>query len=185
MNLHESGIVCTKSKLWKKKKIIISIIDYMIEQGYEFQELVFGEPNNFVFADQYHEIENVLKRKGFFGIRIKFKNDHTLFEINSNTNGVDNVKYDIFTEDEVTLEQAQEQLEELSNIIGSTSETLVKSGELIQRHRRIRLAVLIVALAIGMYFLNVHLLLLNIVELAFSFFPLLFILLLIDRFRRR
>lgn len=185
MDLHDNGVICTKSKLWKRKKIILSIIDYMLTQDYQFQELVFGEPNNFVFADEYHEIEGILKKKGYFGIRLKFKRFNTIFEVHSNTNGINNVKYEIFTDDEEDFEEAKTQLNDISNIIGSSNESLVKSSEFLSKQRKLRTGILIVTLAVGLYFLNVYVLLWNILELALSFAPILFILLLIDRFRRR
>lgn len=185
MNLHKRGVICSKSKLWKRKAILKSIVDYMLSEGYEFLELVYGEPNNFVFADQYNEIEPLLKRKGFFGIRIKFKNENTLFEINSNTNGVDNVKYDIYSENDETLNDTVEQLEAVSSIIGSSNEALIKSGEFLVKQRKIRNIVLLVLLLIGLYFLNVHIFLFNLVSVAYSFIPFLFLFLIIDRFRRR
>lgn len=185
MDLHDSGVICTKSKLWKRKQILINIIDYMISKGYTFEELVYGEPNNFVFADEYHEIESVLKRRGFFGIRIKFSNSSTIFEINSNTNGVDNVKYDIFTEGELTLRTAKEHLIEISKIIGSSSEVLVKSSEFIAKQRRIRNAVLLVGLLVIIYFLNIHVLFLNLVSVAYTFSPILFFFILFSLLRRR
>ena len=157
----------------------------MISQGFEFVELVYGEPNNFVFADEYHEIEGILKKKGFFGIRIKFRNNVTIFEINSNTGGTNNVKYDIFTEGELTLRNAKLYLNELSRIIGSSNEAIIKSSELIQRHRKIRNAVLLVAILIIVYFLNVHILLLNLVSVLYTFSPILFIYIVFLLLRRR
>ena len=185
MDIHKNGVICSKNKLWKKKTIIKSIIDYMIDQGYDFQELVYGEPNNFVFADEYKEIEPLLKRKGFFGIRIKFRNSNTFFEIHSNTNGVDNVKYEIFSENGETLNEALSLLSDVSSIIGSSNETLIKSGEFLVKQRKIRNIVLLLTLLLGLYFLNVHVLLFNLVSVAYSFIPFLFLFLLIDRFRRR
>lgn len=185
MDRNESGIICTKSRLWKRKQILINIIDYMINQGYEFVELVYGEPNNFVFADEYHEIESVLKRKGFYGIRIKFRNSVTVLEINSNTGGTNNVKYDIFTEGEMTLRSAKEHISEISNIIGSSSEVLVKSGEFLEKQRKIRNIVLLVLLLVVIYFLNIHVLFLNLVSVAYTFSPILFFFLVFSLLRRR
>ncbi len=185
MDLHESGVICTKRKLWKRKQTIKNIVEYMLKSGYEFIELVYGEPNNFVFADEIHEIDSVLKRKGFFGIRMKFKNNVTVFEINSNTNGVENVKYDIFTEGELTLRNAKNQIEELSKIIGSSSEVLVKSGEFIQRQRKIRNIILLVTALVIIYFFNIHILLLEFVWVIYSFAPILFIFLIFSLLRRR
>lgn len=185
MDIHENGVICTKSKLWKRRKIIVSIIDTMVNDGYHFLELVFGEPNNFVFADQYHEIEDVLKKKGFFGIRLKFQKDHTIFEIHSNTNGTNNVKYEIFTDSEQGLEDCKTHLDILKSLIGSSNEALVKGSEFLDKQSKVRNLILLLALLVGLYFLNVYVLLWNLVQIATRFLPFLFFLLLFDRYRRR
>ena len=96
MDVYRNGAICTKIRLWKHKQIIVDIVDSLVDKGYEFKELVYGEPNDFVFTDDYTMIIPTLKKKGgFIGIRLKFQLDNNVIEISCNTNGVDNVKYDI------------------------------------------------------------------------------------------
>lgn len=185
MDKQDNGIICTKRKLWKRKNIVKDIVDYMIKEEYTFEEVVIGEPNNFIFADEYHEIDGLFTKKGFFGIRIKFRNDDSIIEISSNTNGLNNVLYNIFSKNTETLQEAKNRIEDIKNIIGTSSEALVISTEFLERQRRIRNIVVIILVLIGLYFFNVHVLLLNLVSILYSFLPFLFIYLLIDRFRRR
>ena len=185
MDIHKTGVLCTKRKLWKKQNTITQVVDYMLQEGYQFIELVYGEPNNFVFADEYNEIKDVLKKKGFFGIRIKFKNNSSQIEIHSNTNGIDNVKYDVFTETEMSFKQIEETLEQIKNIIGSSNDTLIKGEEFFQKRRQLRLAIMIVLGVITLYFLNVHILIFNFVYLVVTSIPLFFVFYFIYLFMRR
>lgn len=185
MEIHKNGVLCTKKNIWKKKKLIIAVIDYMINAKYEFVELVYGEPKNFTFADEYHEIEKVLKKKGFYGIRIKFKNNDNIVEFHANTNGIQNVKYDVFTASELSFKHVLEDLEKVSSIIGSSNETLVKGGELLYRKRKYTYIAIALVGAIALYFLNVYVFLFRSIASIFSIAPLFTFLLLFYFLRRR
>lgn len=156
MDIHDMGVICTKSKLWNKKTLLPKIITLMEEKGYQFKELVRGEPSNFVFADQSYEIEKTLKIKGsFFGVRMKFQNNHTIISINSNTNGINNVKYEIYTDTEEHLKKAIQDLDDVKLLIRPSSNTFAKSSEYFSEHKKLRFWIIVVLSVIALYFLNV------------------------------
>ena len=187
MDFHKNGVLCTKHRLWKKRTLVVDVIDSMIERGYQFKELVFGEPNNFVFADEYDEIDDLLKRKGgFYGIRIKFERPGVQVEINSNSDGIDNVQYVIFTEYEHTIEQVLTDLEDVKLLMKPSNETVEKLSEYIIKRPKIRNTVIIVLIAITLYFLGIYVFLWDLIRILFSFSPFLmiYIIYLISRRRR-
>lgn len=155
MDIHKTGIICTKNKLWKHKSLLKHIIDEMIVRGYTFKELVRGEPSYFVFADQPDEIDKTLQMKGtYFGVRIKFQKDSTLISIHSNTNGIDNVKFEVYTESEDTMKLAMEEIEYIKSLIRPSSGTLVKIGEYVSTHKKVRTTLIIIVSVVILYLLN-------------------------------
>ena len=186
MDFYQSGIICTKHKLWKKKNTVLSIIDSLISKGYQFEEMVFGEPNDFVFSETYDNVIPTLSRKGnFFGIRIKFASSNYSFSIDSNTMGVDNVRFDIYADSEELLKSIKNDCLELITIIGATNESLTKGSEYLANNRKLVYTVVIILTAILMYFLGAYVFLFDIIYTIFSFAPILIIILLFSYFRRR
>jgi hypothetical protein len=186
MELHTSGIICTKHKLWKKKQTVLAIISDFLAKGYNFQEMVYGEPNDFVFTEKFEDVEKTLSRKGsFFGIRIKFTGDNSTISIDSNTMGIDNVRYDVFAETKEQLNIIVDHCKSLKSVIGSTSESITKSGDYLGQHPTL-VKVIIVAMVIAiLYFIGVLFFITDIILMIFSFAPILFIFLIFAYFRRR
>lgn len=186
MNIYEDGVVCTKIKFWKKKNTIMEVVDYLIGKGYTFKELVYGEPNDFVFADEYENILSTLSRKGhFIGIRIKFEFMDSAFEINSNTNGVDNVQYDIYAFNEREMALIKKDIEEIKLIINPSNESVSKLSEFLANNPNIVKAVIIVLAIVLLYFLGVHVFLFSIINFIFSVAPIFVIFIIISLIRRR
>ncbi len=186
MDNYVNGIICTKRKLWKKKEQVKDIVDFMIVKGYSFKELVYGEPNDFVFTEKYEDIDKTLSRKGsFFGIRLKFERTGVQLEIESNTNGVDNVKYSIFADQSEDLKKAENDSLELKEIIKATSNTISMVAEYLDNHRKFQLAIVVVLVIVLILAVNNFVPIVSMVSSIFMFSPLLFLYLLFVYFRRR
>lgn len=186
MDYNENGVLCTKHRLWKKRQLVKDIVDAMEERGYTFKELVYGEPNNFVFADYVEEIDDILRKKGgFYGIRIKFERPGVLLEINSNSDGIDNVHYDVFADNQGRIEQVLEDLDDITLMIKPSSDTVEKISEAIAKNPKVRNGVLLLLVGVILYFLGVHVFLFDIIGFLFSFSPFLVIYLIYIFWRRR
>lgn len=149
MEMQQSGVICTKHKLWKKKKTVMDIIDTLQDKGYIFEEMIYGEPNDFIFTEKYDDVVSTLSRPGsFFGIRIKFKSENYLFSIESNTMGIDNVRYDIYAEDEILFKEILQDCLELEEVIGPSSDTLAKGTEFFGNNTTIAYVVIAAMLVI-------------------------------------
>lgn len=186
MDFDESGIICTKNRLWKKKLLVIEIVDFMSELGYQFTELIYGEPDDFVFTEDYNEIMNKLKTKGnIFGIRIKFKKGENVVHVSSNTHGVDNVKYTVFAENEEELVVSRNDVMSLKELMKPSNDTVAKTSEYLVEHKNIRNGIIIVLVAILMYSLGAHVFFFDLISIIFSFAPILVIILLFSYFRNR
>ena len=186
MDIHENSVLCTKHRLWKKKDLVVLIVDYFVNNGYDFVELVFGEPNDFVFTEDRNKIIRTLSRKGsFYGIRLKFKNEKSIIEINSNADGVDNVHYTIYAEDQNILEETKEVLLNSIEIIKPSNDSIEKTSEFLSNNPKlVRWVIAVVVIVLG-YFLGVHVLLLDIISIVFSIVPVFIIFLVISYFMRR
>lgn len=185
MDYTETDVLCTKHKLWKKGSLVLELVDYLLHKGYVFKEVVIGEPNNFIFADHYDEIRPLFQKRGFYGIRIKVIYNDAILEINSNTDGIDNVQYTIYATDEANYQHLKSELESIRSIIGPSSESFATISEFIQTHRKLRNITILVLIAISLYFLGIHVFLFNIIQILFSFSPFLFIYIAYLVFRRR
>jgi hypothetical protein len=175
MDYSKSGVICTKNKLWKHKNLVLGIIYKLQEHGYGFNEVVIGEPNNFIFAESLDEVDELFTKKGFYGIRIKMSNDHVMIEINSNTDGVDNVQYTVFAETTGLLDVAIDHVMDTAYIIKPSNEQMASFSEWVDHHRQLRNIVIFILIGIVLYILGVHVLLLSLVTYAFSFSPFLVI----------
>lgn len=185
MDYTESGIVCTKHRLWKNSTLVFQIVDLLLQNNYTFKEVVIGEPNNFVFADEYSELPEMLKKKGFYGIRIKMQYNDAMIEINSNTDGVDNVQYTIFAVDETTYKTLKDTIPLVKDAIRPASNQIEQAREYLQNHPQIRNISILILIAIALYFLGIHVFLFNIVRILFSFSPFLALYIMYLIFRRR
>lgn len=185
MDYTETKVLCTKHRLWKNQNLIVQIVEALLEKDFIFKEVVLGEPNNFIFADHYEELSDILKRKGYYGIRIKMQYNDALLEINSNTDGIDNVQYTVFATDEDTYSSIKEVLPDIKNIIKPTNTQLEQASEFLQIHPQIRNITILVLIAISLYFLGVHVFLFDIARIIFSFSPFLTLYILYLILRRR
>lgn len=186
MDRHENGIICTKHRLWKKKQTIIEIVEYFESNGYRFVELVYGEPNDFVFTERKEKIIQTLSRKGsFYGVRIKFEGTNTVFSVDSNTDGIDNVRFDIYAENEELLYEVKQIVLGVKDIIKPSNDSLEKGSEYLQNHPRLVRWVIGILIAVVLYLLGVHVLLFDIIGTIFSIVPFFIIYLVISSFLRR
>lgn len=185
MDYTKNGILGTKHRLWKKRSVIISIVDQLLEEGYTFKEVVIGEPNNFVFADRYDELEEVLKKRGFFGVRIKMLYKEAQIEINSNTDGVDNVQYTIFAEELESYNKILNDIDGLITLLKPSNDVIAQVHEYFSMHKTLRNTILLIIVGILLYFLGIHVFLFNLVGILFSFSPFLVIYILYIFLRRR
>lgn len=183
--MHKNGVITTKRKLWKRPSLVLHIVNSLKSRGYQFKEVVYGAPNDFVFADTYDEIETTLKRKGFFGIRIRFTKGTSELEIASNTNGVDNVKYDIFADEEISLEAILLDIPYIAELIGTSSKLLIQSSEYMESRKKLRIAIIVLILLPIVYFLGVHVFLLRIFSYVLGFSPFLLFYIIFILLRRR
>lgn len=185
MDYSTTDILCTKHRLWKKGTLVKSIIDQLMERGYEFKEVVIGEPNNFIFADQYDEIEDLFKKRGFYGIRIKMIYNDVSLEINSNTDGVDNVHYTIFASEEHTYQHVHDDLELIREWIGPSSEGLATVSEYLATHKQLTYGIIVVLIGIIVYVLGAYVFFFNAIRYILSFSPFLVMYLIYLFFLRR
>ncbi|QMS84860.1 hypothetical protein [Candidatus Xianfuyuplasma coldseepsis] len=185
MDYNTTGVICTKRRLWKQQSTVVAIISHLQDQGYHFKEVVLGEPNNFIFADTVHELDEIFAKKGYYGIRIKMDNDDTLIEINSNTDGINNVQYTIFAESEELLVRAKQHMEELVFIIRPSNNTFAQFSEWLGTHKQIRNIAVLVLIAITLYFLGVHVFIFSFLQMILSFSPFLTIYIIYLLLRRR
>ena len=186
MDYFESGVIGTKRKLWKKKNTVLKIIDFLMEKGYEFNEMVYGEPNDFVFASIYDDIKKKLSMKGsFMGIRIKMKKNGIILDIESNTRGVDNVRYSIFSKTEELLSTAIEDALGIKDVMKSSNRGIAQVTEYLSLHRKLRLGIYIATAVIFVVVLNFIFPLISYIIWILSAFPLLTILILYSYLRRR
>lgn len=185
MDKNTTGVICTKHRLWKQKTTVLAIISDLQQHGYHFKEVVLGEPNNFIFADTIEEVEDLFAKKGFYGIRIKMENDATSIEINSNTDGIDNVQYTIFAVDDATLQQATEVVINLRSIIRPSNNTIASFQEWLGLHKQVRNIFVLVLIAITLYLLGAHVFIFSILQMILSFSPFLTIYIIYLLFRRR
>lgn len=186
MDYFKTDTICTKHKLWKNSKTVLSIVDTMIDKGYHFKELVYGEPNDFIFTEVYEDIEKKLKMRGsFFGIRIRFEKAGVLLAIESMTNGIDNVKYSIFAETETLLNKAIDDALPLKEVIKPSSNTFALLAEYLSTHRQARTMIVVATVVVLIFAVNQFI---PIISMAFSvimFAPLLFLYLIYTYSRRR
>jgi hypothetical protein len=185
MDYDKNGILGTKHRLWKKKSTVIAIVDQLLDMGYTFKEVVIGEPNNFVFADHYEELHSILKKRGFYGIRIKVLYKDALLEINSNTDGVNNVQYTIFAEELESYNKVLNDIDTLIAFIKPSSDTVAQVHEYFTNHTTLRNTILLVIVGIILYFLGVHVFLFDLIGILFSFSPFLAIYILYILLRRK
>lgn len=186
MELYNSGVICTKNRLWKKKKLVIEIVDYFEQQGFSFVEMVYGEPNDFVFTEQKDKIIKTLERKGsFFGIRIKFSYGNTIISIDSNTDGIDNVRYTIYDESQTSLDKNIEIILGVSDLIKPSNEALAKTSEYLSQRPKVVKWIIGILVVIILYLLGAHVLLMNLISIIFSIAPLFIIFLVLSYFLRR
>jgi len=185
MDYTKTDILCTKHRLWKKGSLVMSLVDQALANGYEFKEVVIGEPNNFIFADAYEELAPLFAKRGYYGIRIKLIYQSAILEINSNMDGVNNVQYTIFASDEATQNKVLDDLQWMRTLIGPSSDGLAQVSEYLQQHRKLTSTVILVLVAIALYFLGVHVFLFNLIGILFSFSPFLAIYILYIILRRR
>lgn len=186
MDYFESGVICTKNRLWKNKKIVKDIVDNLKSLGYDFDELVYGEPNDFIFTDEYEEITKLLSMKGsFFGIRIKMKKKDIQLSVECNTNGVDNVKYNVFAETEGLLSETVNHAKNLKTVIKPSNNAVARVMEYISLHRQVRTMLVIIAVVLGILLVNMFIPIINMAISIFMFAPLLFIYLIYSYRRRR
>lgn len=185
MDYTKTDILCTKHRLWRKADLVQALIDRLLEEGYQFKEVVVGEPKYFMFADHYDELPSLFKKRDFYGIRIKMTLDDAILELNSNTDGVDNVHYTIFASKEDTYERIIADLEWMRQLIGPSNDQLAQFSEYLVNHRKVTYTVILILVAIALYFLGVHVFLLNLVGIIFSFSPFLVMYLLFIFLRRR
>lgn len=185
MEYHETNIVCTKHHLWKKQTLVLQIVDLLLAKGFTFKDVVLGEPNNFVFADHYDEIEGLLKKKGFYGIRIKVLYNDSLLEINSNMDGINNVQYTIFATSEDSFNTLKQAVQDVREVIKPSNDKIEQASEYIQKHRKLRNIVILLLVAISLYFLGVYVFLFDIIAILFSFSPFLLFFILYIIFRKR
>ncbi len=185
MDYYKNGIICTKHKLWKSKKTVISIVDELLAKGYTFIEMVYGEPNDFVFANKYENIDKQLSRKGFFGIRLKLEKQGVLLTIESNTNGIDNVKYSIFSETEVLLEESIQDALTLKNAIKPSNGLYAKSLEYLSNNHKVRSILFAVVIVLGVIVVNSIFPIISMALSIFMFAPFIFIYVAYSYFRRR
>jgi len=185
MDYTESGVICTKHRLWKNSTLVFQIVDMLLQKNYIFKEVVIGEPNNFVFADEYDELAEMLKKKGFYGIRIKMQYNDAMIEINSNSDGIDNVQYTIFAVDESTYTILKETIPFIKEVIKPASNQVEQTREYLQNHPQIRNVSILILIAVTLYFLGVYVFLFNIVRILFSFSPFIALYIMYLIFRRR
>lgn len=185
MDYNMTGIVCTKRRLWKQKPIVKAIISHLQEQGYRFKEVVIGEPNNFIFAESQEELDELFTKRGFFGIRIKMENSSTMIEINSNTDGINNVQYTIFADSQELLQNAKHHIEDLIPIIRPSNNTFAQFSEWLGAHKQVRNIAMLVLIAITLYILGAHVFIFSFLQMILSFSPFLTIYILYLLLRRR
>jgi hypothetical protein len=171
MDYSTTDVLCTKHRLWKKGTLVQSIIDQLLEHGYAFKDVVIGEPNNFIFADQYDEIEDLFKKRGFYGIRIKMIYEDVSLEINSNTDGVNNVQYTIFATNEETYKKVLNDLDLVREWIGPSSEGLANVSEYLVTHKRLTYGIIVALIGTILYFLGAYVFLFSAVRYILSFSP--------------
>ena len=186
MDLYKDGVICTKNKLWKKTSTILAIVDDFISKGYTFKEMVYGEPNDFVFATTYDKIIPKLKVRGtFVGIRLKFEYRDAVVTIFSNTRGIDNVGFQVFAEDKDTLSKVANESIALKTIIKPSNNSFAKLSEYIANHKQIRTVFVIVAVIAAILLVNTFVPIISMVSSIFMFAPLIFIYIFFAYFRRR
>lgn len=185
MDFTTTDILCTKHRLWKKGSLVKSIIDQLIERGYEFKEVVIGEPNNFIFADHYEEIDALFHKRGFFGIRIKMLYNDVSLEINSNTDGINNVHYTIFATEEDSYQRVLQDLELVREWIGPSSEGLATVSEYLANHKQLTYGIIVVLIGIILYVLGAYVFLFSAVRYLLSFSPFLLMYIMYLFFLRR
>lgn len=185
MDYTKTDILCTKNRLWKKRDVVIQLVDQLMDQGYQFKEVVIGEPNNFIFADEYDELYPLFDRKGYYGIRIKMTYDDATIEINSNTDGVDNVQFTIFASSSEVFDKLLSNMDLVRTLINPSNEQVASISEYLQQHQKLTSTIILVLVAIILYFLGVHLFLFNLIGILFSFSPFLAIYILYLVLRRR
>jgi len=185
MDYTETAVICTKHRLWKQPTLVKNLVDTLLSKNYTFREVVLGEPNSFIFADHYEELESILRKKGYYGIRIKMEMHDAMIEINSNTDGVDNVQYTIFATDEETYQTIKADIPLIKSVIKPSNNQLETASEFIQTHPQIRNISILVLIAITLYVLGIHVFLFDIVRILFSFSPFLALYIMYLIFRRR
>jgi ABC-type multidrug transport system fused ATPase/permease subunit len=186
MDYFKSDTICTKHRLWKNSKTVLLIVDEMISKGYQFKEMVYGEPNDFVFADTYENIEKQLKMRGsFFGIRIRFEREGILLSIESMSNGIDNVKYSVFADTEELMNEVTNDALQLKNIIKPSSNTLAQLNEYLTTHKQARTMIVVTMIVLLIVGINQVFPIISMALSIFMFAPLIFIYLIYVYTRRR
>ena len=185
MDYTKTDILCTKHRLWKKREVVMLVVDQLIERGYQFKEVVIGEPNNFIFADEYDELYPLFERRGYYGIRIKMTYEEATLEINSNTDGVDNVQFTVFASSSEVFEKLISDMDWVRTLIGPSNEQFATISEYLQQHQKLTSTIILVLVAIILYFLGIHIFLFNLIGILFSFSPFLMIYILYLILRRR
>lgn len=186
MDNFKAGTICTKHRLWKNSRTVMLIVDEMINRGYQFKEMVYGEPNDFVFADTYDTIEKQLKVRGsFLGIRIRFEKEGILLSIESVTNGVDNVKYSVFAETEDLLVEVINDALDLKDVIKPSSNTLAQLNEYLIANRQVKTMIVVIAVVLLIIGVNQVFPIISMFFSVIMFAPLLFLYLIYVYARRR
>jgi len=185
MDFYKNGIICTKHRLWKSKRTVISIVDELITIGYTFIEMVYGEPNDFVFANTYEDIDKQLSRKGFFGIRLKLEKPGVLLTIESNTNGIDNVKYSIFSETEDLLDKTILDALNLKSTIKPSNSLYAKTLEYLSNNPKVRSIIFAIFIVLGVVAVNNIFPIISMALSIFMFAPFIFIYIAYSYLRRR
>jgi len=153
MEYNETVIICKKNRLWKQQRIVQDIIVALTNKGYQFREVVLGEPRNFIFAETIDEVHDLFTKKGFYGIRIKLGNDDVELEINSNTDGVDNVQYTVYATTKEHLQKTISTLKELTEIIHPSNDQLASFLEWMDQHKQLRNTLIISGIVLYLLYL--------------------------------